>query len=277
MTDTPPETPQSPATTVYLIGLPYDEQSSFLRGAAEAPDRIRSALKTGSSNWCAENGIDLADTDRFTDGGNVDPGSGEGALEKIEQAVQHYLKNGHRLLCLGGDHAVTYPIIRAYRQWHAHLTIVHFDAHPDLYDAYEDNRHSHACPFARIMENGLVDRLIQIGIRTLNPHQRQQAQRFGVELYEMRHWRVDIDLNLRGPVYVSLDLDVFDPAFAPGISHPEPGGLSPRELFRILENIDAPVVGADIVEYNPQRDLNDLTAMLAAKCVKELAGKMLQG
>lgn len=141
---------------------------------------------------------------------------------------------------------------------------------------HEGNRYSHACPFARIMESRPTDRLIQIGIRTLNPHQREQAEKFGVEVHEMRHWKDDIDLRLKGPIYISLDLDVFDPAFAPGISHPEPGGLSPREVFGLLQGIRAPVVGADIVEYNPLRDLNDMTAMLAAKCLKELAGKMLE-
>ena len=262
--------------SVLVFGIPYDENSTFMRGPAEAPDRIRHVLASGSANLCAENGIDLSSTNRFEDVGNLAAPGGAKALEEISAAVQGYLESGSRLLCLGGDHAVTYPIVQAYRGYFAHLTIVHFDAHPDLYESFEGNRYSHACPFARIMESRSTDRLIQIGIRTLNPHQREQANRFGVEIHEMRHWDGDIDLNLQGPVYVSLDLDVFDPAFAPGISHQEPGGLSPREVFAVLQGLKTPVVGADVVEYNPRRDLNDMTAMLAAKCLKELAGKMLE-
>ena len=266
----------SKTAPVYICGIPYDENSSFMRGPAAAPDRIRSALWAGSANLCAENGADLSRTDRFEDHGNLELAGGKKAFEQITRTVAGLLGKGARLLCLGGDHALTYPVVRAYRSYYDRLTIVHFDAHPDLYDSFEGNRYSHACPFARIMESRPTDRLIQIGIRTLNPHQREQAEKFGVEVHEMRHWKDDIDLRLQGPIYISLDLDVFDPAFAPGISHPEPGGLSPREVFGLLQGIRAPVVGADIVEYNPLRDLNDMTAMLAAKCLKELAGKMLE-
>jgi len=261
---------------VVVCGIPYDDNSTFLKGPAHAPDRIRSALWSGSANLCAENGIDLSRTDRFKDHGNLDLAGGNAAFGQITRAVAGLLGKGARLICLGGDHALTYPVVRAYRAYYDRLTIVHFDAHPDLYDSFEGNRYSHACPFARIMESRPTDRLIQIGIRTLNAHQREQAEKFGVEVHEMYAWNGDIDLRLQAPIYISLDLDVFDPAFAPGISHPEPGGLSPREVFGLLQGIRAPVVGADIVEYNPLRDLNDMTAMLAAKCLKELAGKMLE-
>ena len=90
------------------------------------------------------------------------------------------------MLTLGGDHAITYPILRAYGPHYPDLTILHIDAHPDLYDELEGDRLSHACPFARIMEAGLARRLVQVGVRTLNPHQRQQAERFGVKIFEMR-------------------------------------------------------------------------------------------
>ena len=276
MTEATQNTPGSRKDPILVIGIPYDENSTFMHGSADAPDRIRQVLHSGSANLCAENGIDLSSTDRFEDMGNLKPAGGAKTLEEITDEVRGFLETGARLICLGGDHAVTYPVIEAYRYFYERLTIVHFDAHPDLYDSFEGNRYSHACPFARIMETRSTDRLIQIGIRTLNPHQREQAERFGVEMHEMRNWNSRIDLALQGPVYISLDLDVFDPAFAPGISHHEPGGLSPREVFTLIQNIRAPVVGADIVEYNPLRDLNDITAMLAAKCLKELAGKMLE-
>jgi arginase family enzyme len=125
------------------------------------------------------------------------------------------------------------------------------------------------------MEDSLTDRLIQIGIRTTNDHQRQQAKKFGIELYELPEMPTDLDLSNNDKVYISLDLDVFDPAFVPGISHHEPGGLSVRDVIGIIHSINASIVGADVVELNPQRDLNGMTAAVAAKMVKEIAGKMV--
>ena len=121
------------------------------------------------------------------------------------------------------------------------------------------------------MENKLAARLVQVGIRTLNAHQAAQAARFGVEIHPMRTWRPDTDLGLTGPLYLSIDLDALDPAFAPGVSHHEPGGLSVRELIQLIHAIEVPVVGADIVEYNPVRDINDMTAVVGAKLVKEVS------
>jgi arginase family enzyme len=126
------------------------------------------------------------------------------------------------------------------------------------------------------MEERLVRRLVQVGIRTLNPHQRQQAEKFGVEVIEMRSFsafRVD---QLSAPLYISLDLDALDPAFAPGVSHYEPGGLTTRQVLDLLQQAPGPIVGADIVEYNPIRDPQDITAMLASKFTKELLGRLLE-
>ncbi|MBA3607652.1 MAG: arginase family protein, partial [Chthoniobacterales bacterium] len=125
-------------------------------------------------------------------------------------------------------------------------------------------------------EEGLATRLVQMGVRTLDPHQRAQAARFGVEIIEMKDWRAGLELALAGPVYLSLDLDALDPAFAPGVSHQEPGGFNTREVIDALLTLQANVVGADVVEFNPRRDVGDLTANLAAKLVKEIAGLMLR-
>jgi agmatinase len=173
---------------------------------------------------------------------------------------------------LGGDHMVTYPIVAGIAEARGPVNILHFDAHPDIYDDYEGDPLSHASPFARIMERGLASRLVQVGIRTLNKHCREQAQRFGVEIVEMRHFKPEAVPLLEGPLYVSIDMDALDPAFAPGVSHHEPGGLSVRDVLSVLHRIETPILGADVVEYNPTRDINGLTAVVAAKFVKELAG-----
>jgi len=261
---------------VSVVGVPTDENSSFLRGAALAPARIRAALYSGEGNLSAENGIDLSTDQRWKDLGDLELGEGGVALKQIEDAIRGLLERGMFVLSLGGDHAITYPIVRAFSQVYESLTVLHLDAHPDLYDEFEHNRYSHACPFARIMEEGLVGRLVQVGIRTMNPHQRAQAERFGVEVITMRHWHPGLDLDLRGPTYLSLDLDVLDPGFAPGTSHHEPGGLSTREVLRLIHALQVPIVGADIVEYNAHRDVVNITAMTAAKFLKEIVGHMLE-
>ncbi len=126
------------------------------------------------------------------------------------------------------------------------------------------------------MEENLATRLVQIGIRTLNTHQRQQAKRFGVEVIEMKDWNDGIRFQFDGPVYISLDLDALDPAFVPGVSHYEPGGFSTRQVISVIQNLKADVVGADIVELNPTRDYNNMTAMVAAKLFKELVSKLIK-
>ena len=264
-------------TRVVMVGIPFDESSSFLRGCAEAPPKIREALHSPSANMCTERGRNLEHESRFRDAGDLPRSTGAAAFQAIEQGIAALLVGGDRLVSLGGDHAVTYPIVRAFTKQYDALTILHLDAHPDLYDELDGNKLSHACPFARIMEEGRVTRLVQMGIRTMTPHQREQAERFGVEVQDVGRWSTDLCASLDGPVYLSLDLDVLDPAFAPGISHHEPGGVSTRDVLDVIQHITAPLVGADIVEYNPTRDLNGVTAMVAAKCLKELVDRMLSG
>ena len=260
---------------VTLIGVPSDENSSFMQGAAHAPARIRAALYSGASNLCAESGLDLGAEPRWRDVGDLELDHSATTVEQIECAIGTLLERGVRVLTLGGDHAITYPIVRAFAARYHALNLLHLDAHPDLYDDYEGNPHSHASPFARIMEEELVRRLVQVGIRTMNPHQRAQAERFRVEVIDMLRWQPGMRWQFDGPVYLSLDMDVLDPAFAPGVSHHEPGGLSTREIVRLIQDLDAPIVGADIVEFNPERDPLGITASAAAKVLKEISASML--
>jgi agmatinase len=255
-----------------LLGIPFDANSSYLPGAAGAPPLIREAFRCDASNLWAETGVDLGKDGAFADAGDLPLDTGD-AFVQIERAVGDLLDNGHRPVCLGGDHSITYPILRAFGARFKDLTIVHFDAHPDLYDELQGNRHSHACPFARIMEENLVKRLVQIGIRTMNGHQREQADRFGVEVIGMPDLPAFDRLKyIKGSIYISFDMDVLDPAFAPGISHREPGGMSVREAISHLHAITGTIVGADIVEYNPKQDVSGVTAVVGAKILKEILG-----
>lgn len=261
---------------VVVLGVPFDMNSSFLRGPALAPPRIRQSLYCGSANMTTEFGLDLDLAEGWRDGGDLALSANpDEAYAAIAPAIGAQLAAGNRTLCLGGDHSITFPIIQAYAAHYSDLTILQLDAHPDLYDDQDGNPHGHGCPFARIMEAGLVKRLVQMGVRTLNPHQAEQAERFGVEIVSMREWSPGMVFSLEGPLFLSIDLDALDPAFAPGVSHHEPGGFSTRELLGIIHGIDAPIVGADIVEYNPARDVVDMTAMVGAKVLKEVLGRMI--
>ena len=267
--------------TPTLLGIPFDAYSSYLRGAGEAPPKIREALHCPASNDWTELGVNLRAAGVYDDAGDLElgePDAGKPApFATIEAGVAALLDQGRRPVSLGGDHSITYPIVKAFAAHYRDLTIFHFDAHPDLYDEFEGNRLSHACPFARIMEARLAKRLVQVGIRTTNQHQREQAKRFGVEVVEMRSLPAYGKLKTTGPVYISFDMDVLDPAFAPGISHREPGGLSVREAVAHLHAIEGAIVGADIVEYNPVQDVAEVTATVAAKILKEILGKMIPG
>ena len=258
-----------------VAGIPLDENSSFLRGSALAPGKIREAFHSDASNYFTESGRDLKDDKGWSDTGDLDV-RGNDSFEKITSGVQQLLGQYQKLFVLGGDHSITFPVIRGFQPAYKDLTILHFDAHSDLYDDFEGNLHSHASPFARILENGLAKRLVQIGIRTLNTHQREQAKRFGVEIIEMKYWRDDHKFSFDGPVYISLDMDAIDPAFAPGVSHHEPGGFSTRQVLNILQTLRANVVGADLVEFNPTRDPSGITAMLAAKLYKEMIDLLIR-
>jgi arginase len=258
-----------------LIGFRFDENSSFMKGAADAPPQIRAAFRSEASNLFSESGVDLGAEGLFFDAGDIESVAGSDTFSLIQDSVSTLLNDGLLPISLGGDHSITYPIVRAFARRFPNLSILHFDAHPDIYDEFQGNRYSHASPFARIMEEKLTNRLVQVGIRTINTHQREQINRFGLEVVEMRDWREGLAFEFESPVYISFDLDALDPAFAPGVSHREPGGLSTRQAIDLIQRVKGRVVGADIVEFNPRMDPLHVTGTVCAKLLKEIAAKML--
>ncbi|RDX66691.1 Arginase, partial [Mucuna pruriens] len=285
--------------TSTLLGVPLGHNSSYLEGPAFAPPFIRESIWSASSNSTTEEGKDLADLRVLTDVGDVPVqelrGCGiddEQLMKVVSDSVKIVMKEEPlRPLVLGGDHSITYPVVRAIsEQLGGQVDILHFDAHPDLYDRFEGNYYSHASSFARIMEGGYARQLLQaililflhVGIRSITKEGRDQAKKFGVQQYEMRTFEKDrpflenlkLGEGVKG-VYISIDVDCLDPGYAPGVSHYESGGLSFRNVMNILQNLKGNIVGGDVVEYNPQRDsADDMTAMVAAKFVRELAAKM---
>jgi agmatinase len=265
----------SESKAVALLGLPWDRHSSTGPGAGLGPAAIRRALADEGGNPMSASGLDLGRHELLADMGDVNLSDLSRDDQAITEAVAGLLARGHRVLSLGGDHAVSFPILRAYAEAHPGLSIVHIDAHPDLYDDFEGDPLSHASPFARIMEAGLAQGLVQIGIRASNPHLDDQARRFAVKMFGAEEVQGAIAALPKGPVYLSIDLDGLDPAFAPGVKHYEPGGLTSRELLAVIAAVPGPIVGADIVELCPERDHMDMTAKVAAKLVKEVAARMI--
>lgn len=248
-----------------------------MKGAVKAPSKIREAFHCDSTNTWSESGIDLGAESVLFDAGDVELQSVDDAFGEIENAIAQLLSRDLCPISLGGDHSITYPIIKAFNKKFPKLQVLQLDAHPDLYAELHGNKDSHACPFARIMEQGLVERLVQVGVRTVNGHQREQAKRFGVEMSEMKDWNDKKTYEFDAPLYISFDIDVLDPAFAHGVSHYEPGGLTTRQAITIIQNLHAPaIVGADIVEFNPDRDPSGITAMTCAKILKEISARMLE-
>jgi len=260
-----------------------------------APPLIREALRCPSSNSWTEKGVDIdeiledvGDSHSFE---NI-----EGFIEQLDSPV----------VSLGGDHGVTLPILRALGRKKP-LSVLHFDAHPDLYNPSSglvsplgtrgivgEKIPSHASPFFEALSEGLIQDLLQVGVRTMNGHQALNASRFPQvriitmdQLSQLWNESLNEHWGANSQVYISIDIDVLDPAYAPSVSHFEPGGMSTRELLTILKMMKFPnskTVGADVVEYNPVREtrLRDFsqsptqTAMVAAKLVKELVGKIFE-
>lgn len=266
---------------VALLGLPSDAGSSFLRGPALAPTRIREAFFSPSRNTCAESGRDLGAEPRWHDLGDLplaevdNEVEGEARRQRVTAAADTVLATGARLFSLGGDHSLTHPLLAAHARRFGALSVLQVDAHSDLYEILDGRRHSHASPFARALEEGSIARLVQVGVRTLNPHQQIQAERFGVEIITMADFHRGDRPSFEEPIYLSFDLDALDPAFAPGVSHHEPGGLSTRQALDLIQTLDLPLLGADLVELNPLRDPSGLSAFVAAKLMAEIADRLL--
>ena len=264
---------------VGVLGIPFDANSSFRRGPARAPAAIRKALGSEAGNEYSERGVRVWPADTVVDHGDLkvpQRARVRAPIDAIEQGVARAAAVTPRLLMLGGDHAVSYPAVRAMAQRWGRLSILHFDAHPDMYPEYEGNRYSHASPMARILEEGLVDRLVQVGIRSPSPLQEAMARKYGVEV----HAACDLGrigrLKFSSPLYFSIDLDGLDPAYAPGVSHPEPGGLTVRQVLDVIGSVRAPaIVGGDVVELNPRLDPSGITAVVAAKLTRELLARMI--
>jgi agmatinase len=265
-----------------FLGIRDDSQSSFLRGPADAPECIRRAYDGRCYNATTESGVDL--TSSVTDLGDLKPrATWEESAREYRTRIEEILKEGFTPFIAGGDHAVTVPVVEAFSVLRRPIHVIQIDAHPDLYPEFEGNPDSHACTAARLLEMSHVQSLTQIGIRTLSEEQRPVAEHGSgrVHILEARSLEGPIPHLTHIPadaaVYLTVDMDGFDPAFAPGVSHPVPGGLTSRQVLGLIQRGHWTLVGMDAVEVNPSRDVRDLTSILAARVLHEGMGYAARG
>ncbi len=257
--------------TVALLGFGWDKSSSYARGPALAPTIIRSVLFSDASSTYSLSGVNVREVISSFNFPSM-PEHVDDCRKVIREVVNEAIDSGARPLSLGGDHSISYPILCAIKQAYGPVNVLHIDAHPDLYDEFEGDRYSHACPFARALEANCIQNLVQVGLRSVSPAQRAFARKHDVVMLGADANAVEQIpyAKLVAPLYITIDLDGLDPAFAPGVSHPEPGGLSTRDVLSIFKKLEAPPIGADVVELNPEKDVNLATAMVAGRLVKEL-------
>ena len=256
-----------------ILGIKWDKSSSYRYGSREAPDAIRKATTSLLYNSFGENLNDLKSFWSYRDLGNIEPESYDSLQKSVEEKVKNNY-NGGIFLFLGGDHSITYTTVKAIKNVRdEEFGLIYFDAHPDLYEDYEGNRYSHACPVRRIVEDELVsgENIIQIGIRAATREQIDFAKKERIKIITASQvFKREIIHVPFTNAYISFDMDVLDPAFAPGVGNPEPGGLSTRELVEIINALDVKLISFDIVEVNPHYDHSDITSFAAAKLIKEV-------
>jgi agmatinase len=272
---------------VAVLGVPFDSGVSYRPGARFGPEAIRAGSKLlrpyhpvlDVEPWARLQVADAGDI-------GVNPFDLNEAITQIESAANGLYEKADRLVTLGGDHTIALPLLRAAHARHGPIALVHFDAHLDTWDTYFGARYTHGTPFRRAVEEGLLalDRSAHVGIRNslYGIADLQDDRKLGfatVSTHDIARRGVDEAIDrIRDrvgnlPLYISIDIDVLDPAHAPGTGTPEPGGLTTREAQLILHGlVDLDIVGADVVEVSPPFDHAQLTALAAANLVYEILG-----
>ena len=258
-----------------LLGVMDATQSTYRDRCAEAPPAIRAAYDGACYNTVSETGVDCAG--RVADLGDLSPQAGgfRASAARYSAAVEAELVRGRTPFILGGDHAITPALVAPYAG-RGPVHVVQWDAHPDMYPDFEGNRDSHACVAARLLEMPHVATITQIGIRTETAVQRGVRESAGGRVTQIPGWEAEnrraflSHLPDDAAVYLTVDMDGFDPAFAPAVAHPVPAGLSGRAGLELVKEIGARhrLVGMDVVEACPGKG-DDRTLILAARLVHE--------
>ena len=289
-------TPNKNSANLTVLGVLWDHSSSFRKGSAEGPIYIRNATTSQLYNPFSENGFNIKSNWRIFDCGDVKINSNQPSdfIENIVTKIKPLHKQIQNYCFLGGDHLITYfsvsALLKAYTLNPKEVGLIYIDSHPDLYDKYDNNMYSHACVVRCLIEKTgfSPENICQLGIRASTPEQIKYIKEKNILVYttkdlqEMPITTIISSITERfrnrvDKIYLSVDLDVLDPAFVPGIGNPEPGGLSTVELVRLIQNLyGLPITSFDLVEINPKYDLNNLTGFTAAKIMKEILAILKQ-
>ena len=270
---------------VAVLGVPFDAGVSYRPGARFGPAHVRESSRLLRPHNPAVD-VDPFASQQVVDAGDVavNPFDIETAIAQVEAGARALLERADQLVSIGGDHTVALPLLRAMAAKHGPVAVVHFDAHLDTWDTYFGAAYTHGTPFRRASEEGLLDRsgCLHVGTRGPLYSSRDLVEDRELGFHVVPCVEVD-DLGPRGvverirervadrPVYVSVDIDVLDPAFAPGTGTPEAGGMTSRELLAVLRGLgESNVVGADVVEVAPAYDHAEVTAIAASHVVFEL-------
>jgi agmatinase len=284
-----PRIDQVDAWDVAVIGVPFDIGTSYRPGARFGPIGIRQASRT-IRNWHPDLELAPFAAQQVVDAGDVACSTYviDDAIAVIDEAATELTAGGGRLVTLGGDHTIAYPLLRAAHRRHGPVALVHFDAHVDTYDTYMGAPYTHGTPFRRAAEDGLFvsGHSMHVGIRGSKYGPEDLAEDAGYGFTVMGTWDIEM-IGIGGyverirdrvgdrPMYLSLDIDVLDPAFAPATGTPEVGGFTTRELMGILRGLrGVHLVGADIVEVAPVYDHAEITSIAAANVAYELLSLM---
>lgn len=262
-----------------FVGIPFDDATTFRPGARFGPMGIRqgSRLLRPYNQF-----LDTYPFDKLNvcDAGdiNIIPGYLEDTMKIIEQGIFDIISKGTVPFIAGGDHSITLPILRAMHRKYGKVNIVHLDSHYDFWDTYWGKKYTHGSWLRRAVEEGLLNEKIQAGIRasTFSKDDLNNRERLGIKSYTIRdlklrpHEIIKEVNSLRGPTYISIDIDVVDPAYAPGTGTPEVGGLSSFEIIEFIRLMRLEkIVGFDVVEVSPPYDVAEITSMLASNIIYE--------
>ncbi len=284
-----PELRDVPHADIAVVGVPFDSGVSYRPGARFGPSHIREASRLLRPYNPAQN-VEPFAAQQVADAGDIsaNPFDILEAVAQVEQRATELSANGTRLVTLGGDHTIALPLLRVVAKKHGPVAVLHFDAHLDTWDTYFGAPITHGTPFRRASEEGLIDLTasMHVGIRgpLYGPEDLSDDSRLGFAIVSSAEIEqnglpraIERMLARLGdrPVYISVDIDVLDPAHAPGTGTPEAGGMTSRELLAMIRALRVVnLVGADIVEVAPAYDHAQITAIAASHVAYEIISAM---
>ncbi len=251
-----------------IIGVPFDKTSSFRAGTAQGPDSIRSASFCFEP-YMMEYGISLSEIAIHDKGNLKEYGDVKEMGNDICQNISDIVNDNKIPIVLGGEHSISPFVVKGLKEKFGKIDVVVLDAHLDYRDEYEGMKHSHATAVRRISELDIVKNLTVIGVRSISEEESRTKKVEYISPLEINEKDFKFQFKSENPIYMSIDMDVIDPSYAPGVGNPEPFGLKPKTVKDIIRDLSPSIVGLDIVETNPKFDSGEITSNLASRFVNE--------